>query len=47
MPDQAVRQVKCDGDGEFYVECSCGKHHLIGDDGSIVVGVYPMGNSTS
>jgi hypothetical protein len=43
MPDQAVRQVKCDGDGELYVECSCGKHLLVDDDG-IVVGVYPMGN---
>jgi hypothetical protein len=43
MPDQAVRQVKCDADGEFYVECSCGKHCLVDDEG-IVIGVYPMGN---
>ena len=41
MPDQAVRQVKCDADGEFYVECNCGKHLLIDDDG-ILVGVYSM-----
>ena len=43
MPDQAVRQVKCDADGELYVECNCGKHLLIDDEG-IVVGVYPMEN---
>jgi hypothetical protein len=41
MPDQAVRQVKCDADGELYVECNCGKHCLVDDEG-IVVGVYPM-----
>ena len=46
MPDQAVRQVKCDADGELYVECDCGKHLLIDDQG-IVVGVYPMGKSAS
>ena len=23
MPDQAVRQVKCDADGELHVECNC------------------------
>jgi hypothetical protein len=43
MPDQAVRQVKCDADCELYVECNCGKHLLVEDDG-ILVGVYPMGN---
>jgi hypothetical protein len=43
MPDRAVRQVKCDPVGEFYVECSCGKHLLLDDEG-ILVGVYPMGN---
>ena len=41
MPDQAVRQVKCDANGELYVECNCGKHHLVDDQG-VVVGVYPM-----
>jgi hypothetical protein len=39
MPDQAVRQVKCDADGEFYVDCDCGKHHLCDENGT-VVGVY-------
>jgi hypothetical protein len=43
MPDQAVRRVKCDADGEFYVDCNCGKHDLVDDEG-IVVGVYSMGN---
>jgi hypothetical protein len=43
MPDQAVRQVNCDADGEFYVDCNCGKHWLVDDEG-IVVGVYPMNN---
>lgn len=43
MPDQAVRQVKCNSDGELYVKCNCGRHHLVDDDG-ILIGVYPMGN---
>ena len=43
MPDQAVRRVERDADGEFYVECNCGKHPLSEDMG-IMVGVYPMGN---
>ena len=43
LPDHAVRQVKCDADGELYVECSCGKHFLF-DDGGILIGVYPMSN---
>jgi hypothetical protein len=43
MPDQAVRQLKCDAEGEFYVECNCGKHHLVDDEG-VLVGVYEMSN---
>jgi hypothetical protein len=47
LPDQAVRQVKCDADGgELYVECNEGKHCLVDDEG-IVVGVYPMENKES
>lgn len=45
MPDQAVRQVKCDVDGELYVECDEGKHHLVADEG-ILVGVYPYNKQT-
>ena len=41
IPDQAVRQVKCDPDGELYVDSKCGKHLLVDDDG-IVVGVYSI-----
>jgi hypothetical protein len=41
MPDQAVRQVKYDADCELYVECNCGKHYLVDDDG-ILVGVYRL-----
>jgi hypothetical protein len=44
LPDQAVRQVKCDADGQFYVDSDEGEYHLFGDDGRIVVGVYPMNN---
>ena len=45
MPDQAVRQVKCDADGEFYVECNCGKHYLgYIEEEVVVVGVYSMNN---
>jgi|KBSMisStaDraftv2_1062788.scaffolds.fasta_scaffold172687_2 hypothetical protein len=43
MPDQAVRPVKCDADGELYVECNCDKHLLVDDEG-ILIGVYPIGN---
>ena len=48
LPDQAVRQVKCDADGELYVECNEGKHYLADDEGlddvGILIGVYPMNN---
>ena len=35
--------MKCDADGRLYVECNCGKHLLIDDEG-LLAGVYPMGN---
>ena len=41
LPDRSVRKVRCDAAGEFYVECSCGKHYIgYIEEEVVVVGVY-------
>lgn len=44
MAAGAVKEVKADADGDLYIDCDEGSHHLDGQiDGDFYIGLYPEG----